>query len=320
MNVITALVNIAEDNNQPSENRSEALSLMKKLEKLENILLTEIWSNILERINKTNLSLQKSTLTMDAAAKLFASLADFLDDMTNNFEKYECCVLAKFPEAKYKDLSQRKVTRSSRIRFFDGPATPVNLSGSEKFKIETFFPIIDTLATNLKQRSKSYKEIYERFGFLFELQTIELSVLNNKCKHFAEIYHEDIDGDELQSECLHLRQYLKDHTDGINKMQEITVLELANILRKEDIADTFPNIEISVRIFLCLMVTNCSGERSFSKLARIKNELRSSMLQDRLNSLSLMSIENDKLYEIDFEDVINDFAHKKSRKKPFASM
>ena len=27
----------------------------------------------------------------------------------------------------------------------------------------------------------------------------------------------------------------------------------------------FPNIEIALRIYLCLMVPNCSGERSFSK-------------------------------------------------------
>jgi len=32
----------------------------------------------------------------------------------------------------------------------------------------------------------------------------------------------------------------------------------------------FPNVETILRLFLCLMVTNCSSERSFSKLKRIK--------------------------------------------------
>jgi len=63
-----------------------------------------------------------------------------------------------------------------------------------------------------------------------------------------------------------------------------------------------------------MMVTNCSGERSFSKLKRIKNELRGTMLQERLNSLSLMSIECDMLKNIDFKEVIDDFANLKSRK------
>ena len=52
----------------------------------------------------------------------------------------------------------------------------------------------------------------------------------------------------------------------------------------------FPNIEVGLRIYLCLMATNCSGERSFSKLKRIKNERRSTMHQERLNRLTLMSL------------------------------
>ena len=30
--------------------------------------------------------------------------------------------------------------------------------------------------------------------------------------------------------------------------------------------DTFPNVEIALRIYLCMFATNCTGERSFSKL------------------------------------------------------
>lgn len=43
----------------------------------------------------------------------------------------------------------------------------------------------------------------------------------------------------------------------------------------------FPNIKIELQIYLSLMVTNCSGERSFSKLKRIINEIRSNMDQAR---------------------------------------
>ena len=32
-----------------------------------------------------------------------------------------------------------------------------------------------------------------------------------------------------------------------------------------------PNMEVALRIYLSLMATNCSGERSFSKLKRIKD-------------------------------------------------
>ncbi len=63
-----------------------------------------------------------------------------------------------------------------------------------------------------------------------------------------------------------------------------------------------------------MMVTNCTGERSFSKLKLIKNELRTSMVQQRLNWLSLLSIESELLDQIDVEAIIDDFADKKCRK------
>ena len=49
-------------------------------------------------------------------------------------------------------------------------------------------------------------------------------------------------------------------------------------------------------MYLILMVTNCSGERSFSKLKYIKNRLRTTMTNKRVTPLSLMSIEYDIFY------------------------
>ena len=53
----------------------------------------------------------------------------------------------------------------------------------------------------------------------------------------------------------------------------------------QNLTQTFPNIEIALRIYLSVMVSNSSGKRSFSKLKRIKIELRNIIGQDRLNSI-----------------------------------
>ena len=59
------------------------------------------------------------------------------------------------------------------------------------------------------------------------------------------------------------------------------------------------------------MCSNRNGGRSFLKLKRIKNELRSSMPQQRLNHLSLMSIESELLRKQNFYELIHEFAWKK---------
>jgi len=95
----------------------------------------------------------------------------------------------------------------------------------------------------------------------------------------------------------------------------LSIAAIHSLIKADKLADTFPNVEVVTRIFLCLMVTNCSRERLFSQLKRIKNELRTTMLQERLTNLSLMCIDGDLLQKLAFEDIIEDFAQHKSRKK-----
>ena len=65
------------------------------------------------------------------------------------------------------------------------------------------------------------------------------------------------------------------------------------------LASAFPNLAIIIRIFLTLPVTNCEGDRSFPTLARVKNNLRLTVTQDRLNSFALLSIESNVLRGLD---------------------
>jgi len=80
-------------------------------------------------------------------------------------------------------------------------------------------------------------------------------------------------------------------------------------------SQTFPNVEIALRIYLCMMVSNASDERSFSKLGRVKGDLRSSLGQlERLSMLTLMSVEHELLRSLDFTDTIEEFTLAKARK------
>jgi hypothetical protein len=76
----------------------------------------------------------------------------------------------------------------------------------------------------------------------------------------------------------------------------------------------YPNLVIAYRLLLTFPVTVASGERSFSKLKLIKTYLRSTMTQERLSNLAILSIENKITQTINFNDVIENFASIKSRK------
>jgi len=80
------------------------------------------------------------------------------------------------------------------------------------------------------------------------------------------------------------------------------------------VKDIFSNLWISLRLLLKLPVIVASGNQSFSKLKLIKTYLRSIMANERLVSLSVLSIENEIAAEIDFFTIIQSFDNRKSKK------
>ena len=137
-------------------------------------------------------------------------------------------------------------------------------------------------------------------------------VVSEAAQKLVSVYSQDLEpslGDEL----VQLSEFVSLCQD--EKVQdESHELFMYRIIKDKGLSSTFPNAEIMLRIFLSLMVSNSSGERTFSKLKLIKNELRSTMSQQRLTFLSLMNIESDILRKLNPDDVIDDFSRNKARK------
>ena len=154
------------------------------------------------------------------------------------------------------------------------------------------------------------------FLFLADLKATKLEI-ERGIKLLEEAYPEDADP-KLADELLYFHLYVR-HTQsqGLTEEQFISLShgDLYQIMCKEKIHIAFPNVEAILRLFLSLMVTNCSEERSFSRLKSIKNELRSTMSQERLSALSILCIESDKLKQINVDELLHDFALTKARKK-----
>lgn len=61
-------------------------------------------------------------------------------------------------------------------------------------------------------------------------------------------------------------------------------------------------------------MTVASGERGFSKLSLIKNHLRSTFGQEKLNHLAMLSIEHELASKMCFLEVIDEFISSKNRR------
>lgn len=121
--------------------------------------------------------------------------------------------------------------------------------------------------------------------------------------HYKE--HSDLDGRELAQE-------LKNLPDLPSKT--MTLLELLIFIHERELSEMYPNLWTALRICLTLPVTVAEAERSFSKLKLIKSYLRSTMSQERLSGLAVISINHAIAGQISYDDVIDDFASRKARK------
>lgn len=113
------------------------------------------------------------------------------------------------------------------------------------------------------------------------------------------------------NECVHFRSHLLSIGDKAPK----TIQDMCSFLRKNDLIGMYPYIDVSLRMLLCTPVSNCSTERSFSCLKRIKTYLRSCTSEERLNDLAIMNIESDITANIKFDDVIHEFSTLQNRRK-----
>jgi hypothetical protein len=109
-------------------------------------------------------------------------------------------------------------------------------------------------------------------------------------------------GIELDTSELNVfEQLLKRKMDG--GLQFSSIMEVLDSCNK----DVFPRINSLIRVLATLPVTSCSVERLFSVVNRVKSKIRTTMVTDRLNSISLLRFEKELAEELDSDEIINAF-------------
>ena len=115
-------------------------------------------------------------------------------------------------------------------------------------------------------------------------------------------------------------QLLSFRTCFRNKItEEKTISDLAKILivNHPAVTSTYSEVCTAFILFMTIPVSVATAERSFSKLKLIKTYLRSTMGQERLTGLAMLSIESERAKKLDLEQIVDEFAERKARKVPF---
>lgn len=133
--------------------------------------------------------------------------------------------------------------------------------------------------------------------------------LTESCKKIASIYPNDLCEKDLIEEFQIARDYFEFQSPIFSHSK------MYSTIINDDLICLMPNIEILLRIYLCMFCSNVNDERSFSKLKYVKNYLRNSMGEEKLNAFALLSIEYDVMNDLNLDEIIDDFIYSKNRKR-----
>ena len=176
---------------------------------------------------------------------------------------------------------------------------------------------MDTAIQYVSERFNKLDDHNNNFGFLYNINNLPKEPVKNllkKCQSLERILthgdSKDIDALQLYDELV----CISHRTEG----EEInSPFQLLQYICKNGMCEFFSNLTVALRILLTLPVTVASGERSFSKLKLIKNYLRTSMTQNRLTNLAILSIEKEIAANIDLTLIVREFAEAKARRVKF---
>ncbi|XP_060846352.1 zinc finger MYM-type protein 1-like [Rhopalosiphum padi] len=213
----------------------------------------------------------------------------------------------------------------------------------QNFKINTYFIIIDIVNTQLSERFNECSiPLIKDLALFQKKRLVEITKSANipadAFNGFEQVYGKFVTAENLRKEYIQFASvYLKlensvtlpkklhkqkediidvlhsdtensqnSDDDDFNSETEGTIHTIYNVCCKTGLNDIFPSLYIALSIALTLPISSASPERAFSKLKLIKTRLRSTMCENRLEGLMIMSCEKD--ISVDPNDIIQQIA------------
>ena len=296
-----------------SKERADATALKKNIDNFYFIVCIIIWERILTSLHRVSQKLQAINTDLSASVRLLSAAHGELQYLRDSWDSVLLSATAMSSSWGIKPEFTEKRQRRTKT-FHDELSSDCRLTDPmQAFKVDVFYKLVDVAINQLEWRFEGQRNVADLFKFLFPDVLLKLpdAQLETEAQSLQMAYSADL-GEALVSE---VRSFRREFRQEIEKCE--SVRDILTLLLSSDVLSSMPELGTACILFCTLPVTVSSAERSFSKLKLIKSYLRSSIAQDRLDSLALISIENEAARQLDLDELVNKFANNKARKKDF---
>lgn len=151
---------------------NQASSLVQSLKQLETALMCKMWNDILTKTNIVSKALQEPGTEICTVVKLLNSLVNHLENICDSFDIFEDQA-KELVSSDYKESTVRKRVRKA---FLDEA-------------------IVDRFLQEIKERSKVYEELGNKFDFVTDFSMSDSNAFREKADGLVQHYQSDLEAD-----------------------------------------------------------------------------------------------------------------------------
>ncbi|XP_015123627.1 uncharacterized protein LOC107045785 [Diachasma alloeum] len=284
-----ALFSHCDAHNVDSTVLAKAAGFLRHLESFEFYYLLTLFIELFDRIKILNTELQKTELCLLESSQKVKAVADGLKQMRDS--KFDTIWKKATADAKELELDDPKLLRTRNIprKLENSGASALHIFKEPKdYYKKVYYEIFDTLEAfaifSVKKKKEEKAEGEEEDG--------NTRGEDNKWKKevsvdgIVEFYGNDFDKDAL----------VRDHDFFVGLVEKKqptleSIKDVVSFLRDNPWChELVPEYSKFIRLLLTIPNSTCTNERSLNEAPtrRLKNYLRSTMLQERLNNIAIL--------------------------------
>ena len=300
--IVATLQYIADDGDK--HKAIEARGILLQIQTFKFLITLILFWRILSLTKSLSDQLQSTDINIASAADLVGATIEVLQKFRSNEEwnklyKYASDVasLNNISITSMRTKRQRKTPRKlDDVIILESTGARELLTGSEEYKVSLYFPVLDAMIVELQHRFTD-KNLHIMRAIQSCNPESECFLEANNLMPLAEAY--SLDKELLTMECILAKRTLvgKDITSITDVLKEVFPLRAA-----------FPTLLRILQIGLTIVVSTAECERSFSALKRTKTYLWSSMSEQRLTDLAVLSIEKEISQSLSLDEVVKNFS------------
>ena len=167
---------------------------------------------------------------------------------------------------------------------------------------KSYFEAIDFIISSIQERfNQPGYRMYNNIESLI-IATIKGDTAEEFFAAVTEFYSNDFDIDQLRP---HLQVLATNYPQ--EQREEVTVKDVCVYFQKMSTFELLSQAVVLLKLLIVMPATNTISERSFSALKRLKNYMRSTTSQERLNHLLALHTHKDYIDSLELIAVANEF-------------